>query len=232
MQAVSRRLVVIAAGLFWLVLSAAIVPAFADNPVLVQQAFENMQTRPQVPWSFVQTTTGKDETTVERCEHDLDACAWTLVFVNGSPPTDKELQRYRKDKSKAEKRHGEKSRFETLATPGSIVLLEENDEQAIYRFDPMPEDEDDEEIDRQLEGRLVVSKAGPYVMSFELKNNGTIKPAMFVKIHKMHIAMQFAPVQEGGPYLPLEMQTHVQGKIGGFKSFDEEKHILFSDYRL
>lgn len=232
MQSTSPGPAVIFVNLLCLVLFAAAIPAYADDPLLVQQAFDNMDIRPESPWSFIQTTTGKEEVTVERCDHDLKTCAWTLVSIDGSSPTEKQLKRYRKEKVEAEDRHGERDRFETLASPGSIVLLEEDNEQAVYRFFPLSENEDDKKINEQLEGRLVINKAGPFVASFELNNNDTIKPGMFVKIYKMQIAMRFAPVQEGGPYLPLEMQTLVQGKFGVVKSFDEEKRIQFSDYEL
>ncbi len=232
MPPIFPRPVIITAWLIFSALFGANAPAYADYPPLVQQAFDNMAVRPDSPWSFLQTTTGKEEVIVERCEHDLETCSWTLVLRNGEAPTEEELERYRKDKAEEQERRGEKSRFDTLASPDSVVLLEQNDEQAIYRFDPLPEDDEDEKINKQLDGRLVVSKAGPYVLSFELKNNGTVRPAMFVKIHKMHITMEFAPVQEGGPYLPVKMQAIVEGKVGGLKKFEEDKRIRFTDYAL
>lgn len=202
------------------------------NPELVQQAFDNMAEQPGVAWSYTQTTTDEDDIRVERCERQDGACEWSLLSINGNPPSEMQLARYRKEKKKEAKRErneGE-NRFDTLAAPGSIALIEEDEQQAVYSFKPLAESEKDDEINEQLEGRLVIRKDGPWVSSFELKNLGRIAPAPLVRIDRMHIKMRFAPVAENGPYLPLEMHSSVAGKLAGLKKISEDKKIAFSDY--
>ncbi len=219
-----------------LMLMQAVVPASADSahPPLVQQAFDNMARDDSLPWSCLITTTEIKQKRVERCDFRDGECAWQLLSENGEPPSEKQLRKYHEEKEEQKKNDKDKdnNRFQRLAAPGSIRLLEEDATTASYSFAPLPESEDDKKILDQMDGRVVVSKNGPYVASFEMTNTDTLKVAPFVKLHKMHISMNFVPLQAGGPYFPEFQHSVVEGKIGGMKKIRQDKRVVFSDCAL
>lgn len=202
------------------------------HPPLVQQAFDNMARDDSISWSCLITTTESKKKRVERCDFRDGECEWQLLTENGEPPSEKQLRKYHDEKDEQRENDKDNNRFQRLAAPGSIKLLEEDDTTASYSFAPLPESEDDKKILDRLNGKLVVSKNGPYVASFEMTNTDTLKVAPLVKLHKMRISMNFAPLQPGGPYFPEFQHSIVEGKIGGLKKIRQNRRVVFSDCAL
>ncbi|MBT8131358.1 MAG: hypothetical protein KJO35_03745 [Gammaproteobacteria bacterium] len=212
------------------------VAADADDryPPLVKEAFDNMARDDSVDWTCLVTTTETKKTRVERCDYRDGDCEWQLLTENGEPPSDKQLGKYReeKDELKANENKKENNRFERLATPGSVKLLQEDSTTARYAFAPRPESEDDKKVLEKMDGSLVVNKSGPFVASFEMTNTDTLKVAPLVKLHVMRVSMNFAPLQKGGPYFPELQHSVVEGKIGGLKKIRQNTRVAFSDCAL
>lgn len=215
-----------------LVLAAGNATA-SDYPALVQAAFDNMERDDTVAWSCTITTREPEKVRVERCDFREGDCAWTLISENGEQPDEKQRTRYAK--AKAEKQDAvdeDNNQFQKLAEPGSMQLLEDLTDTAIYSFVPMAESEDERKIMQRLAGQLTVNKSGPYVESFELHNTDTIKPAPFVKLQSMNVSIRFRPFTENGPYYPQEQRSVIKGKVGGLKKISQDQHVEFSDCRL
>ncbi len=223
-----------------LLLSAS---AFADDyHSIVQRAFETIHQDFDEDWSFTETATGDGVVTVGRYNARRPAGErWTLMTIDGRSPTDDEIDDYLDDKKQGRKRgrHGndsddsddsddDKRDNSALVNFESLELLEETAD--YWLFDFIPEDDDDDEFMRHVNGRIKVIKNGHYVEYVDLRNDKPIRPATGVKISKFVTTLTFGPATEGGPIVPKAVDVAVTGRAMLVYKFEETETIRYSDF--
>ncbi len=178
---------------------------------------------------YTRTLTNGDEVQVERFESSDGR--WTLLEVDGEPPTKRRLKKYAgQTDQRAERQHPAAVDFANLGEPGSYALVEQDAQHAVYRFKPLAEDEDDEKIVHALVGRLTIDTESPRVVAFEVTNLETFSPAAVVTIHDMEQRVEFAPLAPGGVVVSRRMETRMEGRAFGLKKISDHRLISFDDF--
>ena len=210
-----------------LVLLAA--TASADpHAELVDRAFAAISTDFDTEWAYTETVLEEGVVSMGRYDprHALPD-RWTLLSVDGRPPTDEERRRYAARKARdAGDGHDNNA---DMIRPGSLRLIGESDETWQFAFEPMDDGDDDgADFLSEVNGTLTVMKAGPYVASFELANEKPIRPARGVKISEFKTRIEFGPASAEGPIVPKSIDVRVRGRAFLAIGFDETEAVRFS----
>ena len=214
-------------------LAGAGPPADAD---LVQRALEATDGGSVRGWAYTETAVENGRETVTTFDpRRPDAERWHLVSVDGRPPTDaereKEAQRRSADEDPDTGTGSEDDdEIGGMIKPGSLSLVEDTGTHAVYRFEPVSDDEDDAKIYENLEANLKIVKDGPYVESVDMRSRGPFKPGFGVKISEFVMAMTFEPAAAGGPLLPRTVTVRLNGRALLFKKIKEKVKVTYSGY--
>ena len=164
---------------------------------------------------------------------------WTLSTVDGVPPDEEQLERAMKWRSPKETEDGEPEKSSLLGEmidPTQAELIESNGRQAIYRFTPIAETEDDKALFQHLQGRLTIDLQNEFVERLEMSNEDAFKPMTGVRIDHFLMEMEFALhdqlIDGQKVILPREVQTDVKGRAFLVKSIDEQTNIKFEHFRV
>lgn len=209
--------------------------AIAEEPALVEQALQSMETTTVDDWFFTETTVSQGTTFVKH--HDPtkpEGQRWTLVSVDGREPTEGERKQQAREEAHAEEEDTDQDddgEIRAMIDSESLTLVEETASHAVYRFRPVAEDEDDEKLFDHLDATLRVVKAGPYVESLEMRSREPFSPGFGVKMKEFAMRLTFAPVGPEATALPETVNIHIVGRAFLVKKVDETVEVTYSDYR-
>jgi hypothetical protein len=209
-------------------------PAFAESfEELIDRAFERLDDDLSGHWSYTHTQDSGEGIYVGRYDPRLpESNRWTLISVDGREPTADETEDYRDEQAEKHDQESddEDNSFASIATKGSVALIEETDGYWLFSFEPSPDSEDEREFMESIHGTLKVIKEGHYVALITLQNRNTIKPGKGIKIREFLTRLEFAPVQDDGPVLPHSVQATVKGKAFFVIRIDESETVKYSDF--
>jgi len=211
-----------------LILLLCLVPGnlYAEVPELVQQAFNAMERADKKEWTFLRTTTEGQNKKIESYNAANDP-VWTEINASADNVLEEKAQ---KNKAKTQNEDDDsENKFADLADPESWKLISENENEAVYEFKPMGDDEKDKKIVRFMTGTLHIDKINPHVKSFALRADRPFKPAAVAKVLKMHISIDFEDVGDGN-YFPVKESEDVVVRIFGIKKSQKSEKI-YSDFK-
>lgn len=112
-----------------------------------------------------------------------------------------------------------------------ITLVEETDEQYIYRFIPSQVDEDDVTgtADDVVRARLYVSKNDDRLARYEVKGLQPFKPNPASKMEEFEVVQEFERLGEDGPAVLRRLYSKQKGERF-FRDVDTEFTATFSDF--
>lgn len=205
-----------------------------ESEQIVSQAVAALDNDYKSSWAYTRSSTrGDNPTYVGRFDPSRpQAEQWTLISIGDRAPTVKEQEKWVANRIQNDEDN--KDGFGKMVTPGSVQLLEESASHWLFSFAPAPDKDEDKKARKlisQATGKLHVNKSGPYVEEISLANNAPVRPAMGVKINLFKALMTFGPIPDGGPVVPLYVDTHIQGRAFLAVSIDDLKNVRFSDYR-
>jgi len=208
--------------------------AFAEShEELIDRAFERLEDDLSGHWSYTHTYDDGEVIYVGRYDPRLpEPDRWTLISVDGREPTADETEDYRDEQAEDQNQESDDddNSVESIATKGSVALIEETDGYWLFSFEPAPDSEDEREFMESIHGTLKVIKEGHFVALITLQNRDTIKPGKGIKIKEFRTRLEFAPVQDGGPVLPHSVQAIVKGKAFFVVRIDESETVKYSDF--
>jgi hypothetical protein len=205
-------------------------PSYDD---LVKQAFLAFNDDYRNDWAFTETSTKKERTWVGRFDPRRPAGErWALVSVDGRAPTEDEreawLSRHADD---AGAYNGRNRKTPDIATPGSLVLLEEDEATWLFGFTPQAGRGDEaRKFLAKVTGTLRIQKDGPWLEEIKLSNDAPIRVAVVFKISQFLTHFRFGRPAVDGPVVPLSVDVLVKGRAALAISLDEREQIRFSDY--
>lgn len=212
-------------------------------PPLVERALETMERSDQDGYAFRMNKVESGVTSIATFDPAKPpARAWELLQKDGRTPTTKEIESFRKERAKREKERDEQRKKDTkgkrggdrdlreLIAPGSLQLISETAERAIYRFTMQSDDEDMKAMVESIRGTLAISKAAPHVESLDLASTGEMKPMTGVKIAEFRLTLTFLPPDSHGRALPSTIRSVVKGRAMLVKKIDQDMSVAYSDY--
>ncbi|MCM2314466.1 MAG: hypothetical protein NDJ92_04845 [Thermoanaerobaculia bacterium] len=232
-------------ALFLLALAFPATAAQPQLPLLVERALETMERSEQDGYAFRMSKVESGLTSVATFDPAKPpATAWDLLQKDGRTPTPKEIESFRKEREEREKKRDEQRKKDAkkkgsgdrelreLIAPGSLQLISETADRAIYRFTMQSDDEDMKAMVESIRGTLAISKAAPHVESLDLASTGEMRPMPGVKIAEFRLTLAFLPPDAHGRALPSTIRSVVKGRAMLVKKIDQDVSVTYSDYAL
>lgn len=196
----------------------------------IENVFKRMNNFNSNEWMFTVVSDSEDDL-IEQFDPRAEP-KWNLFTINQKTPTEKELKKYHKEKAKEEAESEDDTGrldLDEMVEMTSLVLIEETNDQLVYSFKPIIEDE--EKISKSLAGKLWVNKADNFIERFDFFNTETFSPAVSVTVKKLHTSMYFQKLGKD-VFGPHKLVSEVKGKAFVFKSFDEHQQQEFKNFSL
>lgn len=113
--------------------------------------------------------------------------------------------------------------------PLNAALMAETDAQVTYKFKPLPdlEDPDDIKLMEHLEGHITVSKQDPQVLSMSLIAPRPFKPVWIAKISQFELSIDCDRVPDGRTHMS-ELRISIVGKAAMQTFHQRERKTLFN----
>lgn len=201
----------------------------AEMPAYLHTALAGF--KPGVPdgWAYTLTTVRNDRSMTERFDPAKPPAAqWTLLELEGRPPTGDETEKYIRSRSAGP--GGTQATFEKSdIDPGSIALVKEDDLQAEFTATFRETSTGSDKMLGHLALHLTVDKRLPHVSACVLELKEPYSPVLGVKMNELRVETRFSPPAEGRPSLPLEMTSRFTGRIF-FISTGEDLRLTYRDH--
>ncbi len=207
----------------------------AGEPTLVQQALDGIGSASHDDWAFTETTVTNSTTIVKH--HDptrAEGERWTLVSVDGRPPTDDEREEILGDDGEDDSSEGggdSDDELRAIITPNSLKLVDDSPTHATYSFEPVAEDDEDAKLFANVDATLRINKDGPFVEEMEMRSRGPFSLRTGIKVKKFLTLFTFVPVGSEGTVLPEVIDTRFLGRLFLVKKINETVRVTYSDYR-
>ena len=205
------------------------IPATRSDVALVESAFEGISRNYRDDWGFRETRTSGEGEFVGRYDPARPPGErWTLVSVDGRPPTEQEAEDYRADRTRDGDDGGAGMSNADIVADGSLELIASTDETLTYTFTPAGDD--DEEFFEDLIGTLTIDRTGRYLHALTLANDKPVRPATGVKISRFRVHLTFASLTPDGPVVPTGVDVSIKGRAYLAIGFDEVEKITWDEY--
>lgn len=221
-----RRGVRLALGALFVVASAA-----AAVPDYVREALGKFN--PEVPagWAYTLTTVrNEDARSTARFDPTRPpAEQWTLLELNGRPPTAKEGAQFARARATGGGSATPQGTFQKGdIDPASITLVSEDAERGEFAAGFRAEATGADKMLGHLTLRLTVTKHSPHIEKFVLQLKEPYSPVLGVKMRELLVQMTFTPPSAGRPSLPAVNSSHFLGRIF-FVGVEENLTLTYTD---
>ena len=188
-------------------------------------------------WAFTVTSSGSDGDRVGRFDPRRPQDErWTLLMIDGRPPTDKESAEYAKNNhhfgdGDGDGDNGDDSAID-MVEPETLRLVEETDDYWLLSF--VPTDDDDDDVGRKvlesMQGTVKIIKDGEYLAYIDIHNEKPIRPKLGVKMKKFLMHMSFGPIADNGPVVMRSMDFAIKLSAFVLVRVNEAESLAFSDF--
>ena len=189
-------------------------------------------------WAFTVTSSGSDGDRVGRFDPRRPQDErWTLLMIDGRPPTDKESAEYAKNNhhfgdGDGDGDNGDDSAID-MVEPGTLRLVEETDDYWLLSFVPTDDDDDDDfgrKVLESMQGTVKIIKDGEYLAYIDIHNEKPIRPKLGVKMKKFLMHMSFGPIADNGPVVMRSMDFAIKLSAFVLVRVNEAESLAFSDF--
>lgn len=141
---------------------------------------------------------------------------WTLISIDGKPPTDDQLKNYRKDLPKRRAAYyGRVAGY--FAKPATSSVDPQG--RTTFRFASLPKDSvmvSDADISANAAGEVVVGASGamPFVEEVRFKSTKPTRVKLVAKIERFETKTRYRLMPDGKP-VPLELASEMSGSMMG-----------------
>lgn len=214
-----------------LVLLLCALPAAAELPTLVARMLDQGLADADTRCAYTRFTDGDSGTRTERFDPVRPGDGWTLLTMDGAPPSEDDLRRYAgKAEERAERRHPLAFDLRSMVDPQGWQLRAETHTEAVFEFRLRPTDELGERLVDKVRGTLVVDRARQQPLHIRIENTEPAYVAPFVRIARYAQDLRFRWHEELGVSVLVEVETHRRGRALGLKSLHQDKQVRYFDY--
>lgn len=224
-------------------LVAVATPARADSLAeLLESAVAAVSWRLPESVAYTETLAQGERTYVGRFDpSQTPESRWTLVSVDGRPPTDEETAEYLDDKSEASRRAEETEddddreesddrQLVRMIDPDSLVLLEETADHWLLGFRLAGGDKKQARFFAKLRGTARIARDDGRLVSVDIQNQGDVKPTFGVRIREFLTRFDFARAIGDGAVVPVGVELRVKGRAYLAVGIDETETRRFSNF--
>lgn len=203
----------------------------AAMPDYVREALQKFS--PEVPagWAFTLATVRNAEarTTARFDPARPPAEQWTLLELNGRPPTAGEASQFARARTGSGTSAPQGNFQRADINPASVTLVREDDTSGEFRCTFRAEATGADKMLGHLALRLTVTKQQPHVAKYALELQEPYSPVLGVKMRELLVETTFTPPAADRPSLPAASSSHFLGRIF-FIGMEENLVLTYSDY--
>ena len=217
----------------WLALAALLATGSgrAAVPGYVHEALAKFSTEVPAGWAYTVTTVRNDELRITaRFDPSKPAAGrWTLLEINGRPPTAPEAAQYARAATNGNASTPQAIFQNADIDPASIELVSENTDRGEFRCGFRAAAAGADKMLRHLSLRLTVSKHQSHVEKFALELTAPYSPIFGVKMRELLVQMSFTAPGADRPSLPAIHTSHFLGRIF-FIGTEENLALTYTDF--
>ncbi len=206
-------------------------PGPAAMPDYAREALGKFSTEIPAGWAYTLTTVRNDElrTTARFDPARPPAERWTLLAVNGRPPTAKEADQYARAATSGNASTPQAVFQKADIDPASVELVSEDADRGEFRCSFRAAATGADKMLGHLGLRLTISRHEPRVEKFALELTAPYSPILGVQMRELLVQMSFAPAGPDRPSLPATQSSHFLGRIM-FIGTEENLSLTYSDF--
>jgi len=209
----------------------ATATAAAAMPEYCREALAKFS--PEVPagWAYTLTTArnGESRTTARFDPAKPPAEQWTLLELNGRPPTGKEQGQYARAANGGTASTPQGAFQKSDIDPATVEVVSEDADRGEFRCTFRPQAADADKMLGHLRLRLTVSKRQPHVEKYVLELAEPYSPVLTVKMRELLVQMSFSAPTADRPALPVTYRSHFLGRIF-FIGMEENLELTYADF--
>ncbi|MGH8128635.1 MAG: hypothetical protein ACRETC_09795, partial [Gammaproteobacteria bacterium] len=163
---------------------------------------------------------------------------WTVLTVNGKPPSAKKAKELAK-KARAAHKKGKSSNNVSLSVDSWLQashyrLIHSDGAQLVYQMEMQAGAHDSASADamlKHLAGQFVVARDDHRPLKLTLDNFEAFSPRFGVKVTHFHLQIQFRRLKgAAAPVVADQVNTEAKGKVFWLKSFDTKTQVTLSHF--
>jgi len=214
----------------WLLpaLLGAAFPAAAAVPQPVAQMLDNAPAAAEDRCSYTRTRID-DEVRRERYLAGGEP-PWSLLEVDGSPPSAVELRHYARGQEDRDRRHPLDFDLRSMVDPEHWDLRERGGGEAVYEFRLRPNEDFDEGLVEKVRGTLIMDTRRHQPVQIVIENTKPAYIAPFVRVAEYRQQLDFAWNDGVGAAVLTQIETRVRGRAVGFKVIRRDKLVRYGEY--
>lgn len=202
---------------------------------LVNQALQAFEQTPRERWAHkvvrYENEEGEITSSIEHFTPDADpAKQWSLLQLNGEPPTEKQIQSFLQNKVKRQENQegGLQLSIRELIQLDSLSFSSETPDVVTVKFD-VHLARLGEQASQQLSGTLLFNKQLQFIEQIDIVNVAPFSPMFSAKITDFKLTFSFVKI--AGAILPQQQALNMKGSFAFFTEIDEVSTDTYSDYR-
>lgn len=202
----------------------------ASVPPELDAALDALQTDAPRGWAFTQTTEADGRSRVERYEPlGPEPARWTLLQVNGRPPTAADLSEYRKHQTL--RAGGESAPNVKQQIDRSTAEKTTDDEtRAVWRFRLQPGSTDDSWA-AHMTASFTLHRPTGAIERVELANLEPFSPMFLTQVQEARTVMMYSLPDDDRPPLLQEITVRIRGRAWLVRSLDSDMAVRYTGYR-
>lgn len=204
------------------------LPAAAAVPQPVAQMLDNAPAAAESRCSYTRIRIG-DEVRRERYVAGQEP-PWTLLSVDGNPPTSVELRHYARGQEERDRRHPLAFDLRGMVDPEHWRLRDRDGDEAVYEFRLRPNEDLDESLVDKVRGTLIMDAASHQPVRIVIENTEAAYIAPFVRVAEYRQQLDFEWNDAVGAAVLTQTETRVRGRAVGFKVLRRDKLVRYTDY--
>lgn len=163
---------------------------------------------------------------------------WTVLAVNGKPPSAKKARELA-EKAQAAHKKGKSSSSVNLGVDSWLQashyrLIRSDDKQLVYQIEIQPGAHDSASADamlKHLAGQFVVARDDHRPLELTLDNFEAFSPRFGVKVTHFHLQIRFRRLSAAAELVVAnQIRTEVQGKVFWIKSFNTKTRVILTHF--
>lgn len=200
-----------------------------DTRARFEEALQTFRTDGPRGWSFTQTSESGTERRVERFDASKpEFLRWTLVELNGHPPTETQARDYR-EKLTRRSPTGNAPHLSQQFDLSTLKILSETDERAVLQCRLKPGEAGDATA-QYLTATITFHKPTATIQQVEIASTQPFSPTLGVKIEEMRTLLTYSLPSDTHPTLLQKSSTRLRGRAFYLKSLDADLTVTFTDH--
>ena len=198
---------------------------------MVELAITQFEQTNRKDWSFQVSRYENEEGDISQSTESFSpslpvAEQWQLITIDGGTPSDKQKDKYRRNKLKQE---GESLnlRIRELVIIDTLQIVSETEEALTASFN-VQLDRLGDKASKKLTGLLTYNVVDSFISQIEITNLAAFSPVLTANITDFKLTLRFQKIGEA--ILPLRQDMNMSGTFAFFTKIEEVSRDTFSDF--